>query len=273
MVFADRQVWTDKEVAKLLAVINTELRSGEEVLENLPAGLLVVAPDLSLLAANRPLRRLLLLAERPLSELRFQDLFPEEEIRRAVLETFESAGKQASLQTRQRHLLRVTARSYGSWPEDRKAVVLVQETAPLPAPESDPQPLPSRAAPPLPQNRRRRPPRSDSGRNHPRVRGHRRCAPPLVRRPLPRPRGCPFALQDRALPATGGTSTSTGPTAAYCNRLSKKYLAAADKNLNTVSKVFDGDDSCRSRAMAGPRDGAPAGLGRGRAALLPGHSG
>jgi len=151
MVFADRQVWTDKEVAKLLAVINSELRFGEEVLENLPAGLLVVAPDLSLLAANRPLRRLLLLAERPLSELRFQDLFPEEEIRRAVLETFESAGKQASLQTRQRHLLRVTARSYGSWPEDRKAVVLVQETAPLPAPESDPQPLPSRAAPPSPK--------------------------------------------------------------------------------------------------------------------------
>lgn len=138
MEFADRQVWTSKEVAKLLAVVNSEVHSGDELLENLPAGVLVVAPDLALLGANRPLRRLLGLGEQTLAELRFEDLFPEEEVRRGVLETFESAGKQADLESRARTSLRIAARSYGSWPEDRKAVLLVQEAPGGPALETNP---------------------------------------------------------------------------------------------------------------------------------------
>lgn len=137
MEFAGRQVWTQKEVAKLLAVVNLEVRFGEEILENLPAGLLVVAPDLELLAANATLRRLLRLGERPLAELRFEDLFPEEEIRRAVLETFETAGRTASAGSRARAFLRIVARSYGSGPEERKAILLVQEDPGQPALETN----------------------------------------------------------------------------------------------------------------------------------------
>lgn len=151
MEFADRQVWTSKEVAKLLAAVNSEVQSGDELLDNLPAGLLVVAPDLALLGANRPLRRLLGLGERPLAELRFKDLFPEEEVRRGELETFESAGKQVDLESRARTSLRIAARSYGSWPEDRKAVLLVQEGPESPAVETNPGRVRREATAPTPR--------------------------------------------------------------------------------------------------------------------------
>lgn len=151
MEFADRQVWTSKEVAKLLAVVNSEVQSGDELLDNLPAGLLVIAPDLALLGANRPLRRLLGLGERPLAELRLEDLFPEEEVRRGVLETFESCGKQVDLESRARASLRITARSYGSWPEDRKALLLVQEAPENPAVETNPGRVRPEATAPMPR--------------------------------------------------------------------------------------------------------------------------
>jgi PAS domain-containing protein len=127
MTFADREAWTAKEVAKLLALVNSGRRTDQEILENLPAGLVVLALDLSVFAANRTFRVLFRLGDRPLSEIRFEDLFPEERMRRQVLEVLDTPGVQRNFEARQGSRLRITARSYGSWPETRKVILLVQQ--------------------------------------------------------------------------------------------------------------------------------------------------
>lgn len=127
MTFADREVWTAKEVAKLLALLNSERRSDQEILENLPAGLLVLASDLSVFAANQTFRLLFHLGDRPLAGIRFEDLFREEGLRRQVLAILDAPGIQRNLDAPQESYLRITARAYGSWPESRKVILLVQQ--------------------------------------------------------------------------------------------------------------------------------------------------
>src|SRR5579884_2650366 len=51
--------WKGREVARLLALVESERRYYQEIVASLPVGLLVVAPDLTIASSNRAARRIL----------------------------------------------------------------------------------------------------------------------------------------------------------------------------------------------------------------------
>ena len=55
---ADLEQWKAKEVARLLALVETERRYYQEIVASLPIGLLIVSSDLSILSANRAVRKI-----------------------------------------------------------------------------------------------------------------------------------------------------------------------------------------------------------------------
>src|SRR5689334_11386288 len=55
---ADLEQWKAREVARLLALVETERRYYQEIIATLPVGLLVVASDLSIISANRAIRKI-----------------------------------------------------------------------------------------------------------------------------------------------------------------------------------------------------------------------
>ena len=49
--------WKSKEVARLLALVETERRYYQEMVASLPVGLVVLSSDRSIISANRAFRR------------------------------------------------------------------------------------------------------------------------------------------------------------------------------------------------------------------------
>jgi signal transduction histidine kinase/CheY-like chemotaxis protein len=54
----DLGLWKAKEVARLLALVETERRYYQEIVASMPVGLLVLAPDLSIVSSNRAIRKM-----------------------------------------------------------------------------------------------------------------------------------------------------------------------------------------------------------------------
>jgi two-component system, cell cycle sensor histidine kinase and response regulator CckA len=63
---ADLEQWKGREVARLLALVGTERRYYQDILASIPIGLLVLAPDLAIVSANRAVRKLFGLTGSPL---------------------------------------------------------------------------------------------------------------------------------------------------------------------------------------------------------------
>src|SRR6202795_1138280 len=55
---ADQEQWKGREAARLLALVETERRYYQEIVASVPVGLLVLSPDLSIVSANRAIRRI-----------------------------------------------------------------------------------------------------------------------------------------------------------------------------------------------------------------------
>jgi two-component system, cell cycle sensor histidine kinase and response regulator CckA len=55
---ADLELWKAREVARLLALVETERRYYEEMVAAIPVGLLVLSPDLSIVSSNRAARKI-----------------------------------------------------------------------------------------------------------------------------------------------------------------------------------------------------------------------
>src|SRR6516162_8533258 len=55
---ADLDQWKGREVARLLALVETERRYYQEIVASVPVGLLVLSPDLSIVSANRFVRKM-----------------------------------------------------------------------------------------------------------------------------------------------------------------------------------------------------------------------
>ena len=53
----DFEQWKSKEVARLLALVETERRYYQEIVASLPVALVVLSPDRSIVSANRAFRR------------------------------------------------------------------------------------------------------------------------------------------------------------------------------------------------------------------------
>jgi len=56
---ADLEQWRAREVARLLALVETERRYYQEIVATIPVGLLVLSADLSIISANRAVKRIL----------------------------------------------------------------------------------------------------------------------------------------------------------------------------------------------------------------------
>jgi hypothetical protein len=55
---ADLEQWKAREVARLLSLVETERRYYQEIVASIPVGLLVLSPDLSIISANRAIRKI-----------------------------------------------------------------------------------------------------------------------------------------------------------------------------------------------------------------------
>jgi len=72
---ADLERWKAREVARLLALVESERNYYQELAAAIPVGLLVVAPDLTIVSANRAIRQIFGLTESPL-RARLEALLP-----------------------------------------------------------------------------------------------------------------------------------------------------------------------------------------------------
>jgi hypothetical protein len=63
---ADLEQWKAREVARLLGLVETERRYYQEITACIPVGLLVLSPDLSIISANRAIRKMFRLTGAPL---------------------------------------------------------------------------------------------------------------------------------------------------------------------------------------------------------------
>ena len=54
----DLEIWNAREVARLLALVETERRYYQEMVASLPVGVLILSIDLSIISANRNIRKI-----------------------------------------------------------------------------------------------------------------------------------------------------------------------------------------------------------------------
>lgn len=73
---ADLEQWRPKEVARLLALVETERRYYQEIVANVPVGLLVVDADLTILSANKYFRKLFGMRSDDVLRRKLEDLMP-----------------------------------------------------------------------------------------------------------------------------------------------------------------------------------------------------
>jgi len=92
---ADLELWKAREVARLLALVESERRYYQELTAAIPVGLLVVAPDLTVLSANRAIRQIFGLTESPL-RAPLNTLLPAPVADR-VAEVLNSGGRQTNI--------------------------------------------------------------------------------------------------------------------------------------------------------------------------------
>jgi PAS domain S-box-containing protein len=72
----DLEQWKPKEVARLLALVETERRYYQEIVANVPVGLLIVASDLSVVSANKYFRKLRGMRNDELQRRKIEEILP-----------------------------------------------------------------------------------------------------------------------------------------------------------------------------------------------------
>jgi two-component system, cell cycle sensor histidine kinase and response regulator CckA len=140
---ADLEQWKAREVARLLELVGTERRYYQEILASIPVGLLVLTQDLTIIAANRSIRKLFDLTGSPL-RARLDTLLPLWVLDR-VAEVLRTGAPQANILVslpKTGHRLRIGILAVPSWENESslEAVVAIEDltgvgdvTVPVPA--------------------------------------------------------------------------------------------------------------------------------------------
>src|SRR5258708_9135157 len=81
---ADLEQWKAREVARLLALVETERRYYQEIVASIPVGLLVLSSDLAIISANRAIRKIFGLRSRDSQPARLDALLPGWQLHRAA---------------------------------------------------------------------------------------------------------------------------------------------------------------------------------------------
>ncbi|MDQ6760870.1 MAG: PAS domain-containing protein [Acidobacteriota bacterium] len=135
----DLEQWKAREVARLLALVETERRYYQEIVAAVPVGLLVLAQDLSIVSSNREVRKIFGLRSGEPVGARLETLLPPAAFDR-VREVLESGSPQNDVfidtQEEPARHLRVSIQSIRTWDDDKEneALVTIQDLSALPLP-------------------------------------------------------------------------------------------------------------------------------------------
>ncbi|MBI4875329.1 MAG: response regulator [Acidobacteria bacterium] len=150
---AELDQWKAKEVARLLALVETERRYYQDIVAALPIGLLVVSADLEVLSANRAVRRGLKLRSAEILHRPIQEILPLPGLAGQIEEVIRAGGVRSNLvfqnpENPDGPQLRVSLASLrgGDDETEREALVLVEDLAALRA-VMTPAPQPAAVAP------------------------------------------------------------------------------------------------------------------------------
>ena len=159
---AELEQWKAKDVARLLALVETERRYYQDIVSTLPIGLLVVSADLEIISANRAFRRNFNLRSQEVQRHRLPDVLPLEGLAGHIEEVIQSGGTrlhtvyEPEVTPGQRYL-RVSIASLRNWEEEseREVLLLVEDltdvrAALLPPPPEPVEPVVEVIAPPPP---------------------------------------------------------------------------------------------------------------------------
>lgn len=131
---AEFEQWKAKEVARLLALVETERRYYQEIVAALPIGLMVLAPDGSILSANRALRRLFNVRAEDLRRRTFDQLIPSELLGEKITSAISSGIVQQNLfltipAEQGPRLLRIAILPIRNWDEENgvEALLVVED--------------------------------------------------------------------------------------------------------------------------------------------------
>lgn len=123
--------WKSSEVARLLALVESERRYYQDLFAALPVAVAVVSEDQTLAAVNREFRQRFGLVHEDLSRVRVADLLPDPALERGLVELLAGEHRRASyeIQAGPRQL-RVALKKINGWQDAPEAEVLmtVEET-------------------------------------------------------------------------------------------------------------------------------------------------
>ncbi|MCW5979220.1 MAG: response regulator [Bryobacteraceae bacterium] len=130
----DRKTVEMREAARLLALVEAERRYFQEILANVPAGVAVIASDLSFVAVNRKFRLMFGLRAEDASRLSLEAVAGGEDVRTAIREAIETGtARQVAgavlLGGATERRATLTVQPLAGWSEEtgREAVLLVEE--------------------------------------------------------------------------------------------------------------------------------------------------
>jgi two-component system cell cycle sensor histidine kinase/response regulator CckA len=129
---ADLEQWKGREVARLLALVETERRYYQEIVASVPVGLLVLSPDLSIVSANRAIRKIFGLRSGDALRGRLDALLPGWVLDRvtAVLKTgVAQTNVLVESETDEKRRLRIAILPIRSWDDEaaREALLSIED--------------------------------------------------------------------------------------------------------------------------------------------------
>jgi CheY-like chemotaxis protein/PAS domain-containing protein len=117
---ADIEQWKSKEVARLLALVETERRYWQEIVSTLPVPLAILSSNLFVLSANRAFRATFNLRNEDLRLKRIDDVLDSQELKTALQSTMESRtpGPAVYLEIAGGRRIRASVLPHRDWDED-----------------------------------------------------------------------------------------------------------------------------------------------------------
>src|SRR5689334_11927895 len=136
---ADLEQWKAREVARLLALVETERRYYQEIVASIPVGLLVLSPDLSIISANRAIRKIFGLRSGDALRGRLDALMPGWVLDR-VTEVLKTSVAQTNVlvEMEEKKRLRIAILPIQSWDDEaaREALLSIEDLTQIePAPQ------------------------------------------------------------------------------------------------------------------------------------------
>ena len=143
--------WKPREVARLLALVETERRYYQEMMAALPAALVVLAHDRAVLSANVAFRRLVGLSGEDLRKRTIDQILPSDELIERLRAAHVSGDTAPFLINMGQRRFRMAAAPIRGWQDDMEpeTLLLVETVEPGAAPPSETAPvaLPAEASP------------------------------------------------------------------------------------------------------------------------------